>query len=210
MTWDEVWKIILASLASVGGVSGLIIIAIKFSSNIIAERLSKKYELKMSKELEKYKSNLDSKIYISKTKFDAEFNIYRELSKAFFHMVKDISIMIPYGFSTVPADETARKKHEENAHSNAVSSVVIAQDILNGNAPFIPDNFLKEYNELLKLSRMQINVFQERWNVLYLASQAEKESLSSEDYKRTGELNQKLNELNNSIREYLSKLDVLD
>lgn len=210
MYWDEVWKIILATLASAGGISGLIIIAVKFSSNIIAERLSKKYELKMSEELERYKSNLDSKIYISKTKFDTEFNIYRELSKAFFNMVKDINIMIPNGSSTKPFDKDVREKQEKDSYSNAVSSVGIAQDILNGNAPLIPDNFIKEYNELLTLSKMQLYAFEQRWNVLYIASQAEKEKLGPEEYMRTGEIDQKLNELNNSIRDYLSKLDVLD
>lgn len=38
MSWADIWKIILAALASVGGVAGLIVLAIKFASNIIAER----------------------------------------------------------------------------------------------------------------------------------------------------------------------------
>lgn len=211
MTWDDVWKIILAALTIVGGISGLILFVIKFSSNIIAKQLSKKYDLKLSMELEKYKSGLDNKIYFSKTKFDTEFNIYRELSKTFFQMVKNKSIMIPSGYSQVSADETARKEYEKRVHSNALSSVVLAQDItLNGSAPFIPDSFLKKYSEILKLSQMQLNVFEQRWNILYLAPQAEKGKIDIEDYKRTGEINQKLNESNNSIREYLSRLDVLE
>ena len=85
---NEVSKVVLAVLTSVGGISGLLILTIKISVNTIAERLEQKYSLKLDKELEKYKSNLDNKIYISKTKFDTEFNIYRELSKVFFEMVK--------------------------------------------------------------------------------------------------------------------------
>lgn len=49
------WQIVTGILASVGGVAGLIIIIVKVFSNTIAERLSKKYELKLTKEVEKYK-----------------------------------------------------------------------------------------------------------------------------------------------------------
>lgn len=60
MSWADIWKIILAALASVGGVGGLIILVIKFSSNLIAERLSQKYQLSLQKELEKYKAGIEN------------------------------------------------------------------------------------------------------------------------------------------------------
>ena len=82
--WDEIWKIIFGVVASVGGIGAVIVAAVKFSVNIIAKRLVEKYTLKMNKELEKYRGGLDNKIYISKTKFDTEFSIYRELSRSFF------------------------------------------------------------------------------------------------------------------------------
>ena len=36
---DEVWKIVLGVLTSVGGISGLIIVVVKFSAGTIAKRL---------------------------------------------------------------------------------------------------------------------------------------------------------------------------
>lgn len=80
---DKILKIVLAVLASFGGISGIFFLVVKKSSEIIAERLKKKYDLKLNEELERYKANIDNKIYISKTKFDAEFDIYRRLSKVF-------------------------------------------------------------------------------------------------------------------------------
>ena len=50
MTLDDIYKIILTCLAS----SGIIIICIKFSANIIAKRLQAKYDLKLNKELEEH------------------------------------------------------------------------------------------------------------------------------------------------------------
>lgn len=77
MSWEDVWKIILCAISSAGGIGIVIIAIIKFSASRIAEKLSKKYEMKLQKELEKYKSGFDNKIYISKTKFDIEFDLYR-------------------------------------------------------------------------------------------------------------------------------------
>ena len=74
--WDELWKIVLGVLASVGGVGVVIVAAVKFSADIIAKRLEEKNTLKMNKELEKYRVGLDNKIYISKTKFAKSYRDY--------------------------------------------------------------------------------------------------------------------------------------
>lgn len=63
MEWLDVGKIALAAIISAGGIGGIIIGVIHFSANQIADRLSKKYEAKLSQELEKYKSELSKKEY---------------------------------------------------------------------------------------------------------------------------------------------------
>ena len=99
MSWGDIWKIILAALASVGGVAGLIILVVKFASNVIAERLSQKYQISLEKELESHKSKLDSKNYISKARFDREFAMYQELAEKHMTMVYDMgaAVMITRG-----------------------------------------------------------------------------------------------------------------
>ena len=81
MTWDDVLKIAAAVFAGVGGISGIIILAVKFASNIIAKRLEERYTLRLNKELEEYKSTLENKNYISNVRFDREFEMYQELSE---------------------------------------------------------------------------------------------------------------------------------
>ena len=210
LTWDDIWKIIIGSLASVGGIGGIIFFIIKFSADNIAQRLQKRYSLELNKDIEKFKSNLDNKIYISKTKFDTEFSIYRELSKTFFEAVKAVSIMIPTGLAFVPADENDRKEYEQKCYLDASKAVVNAQDALNSNAPFIQTELFDKYQEILRLCMIQLDVFQTRWNLSFIGSQHEKELISREDYQRTKEINDKFNSLNINIREYLSKLDVLE
>lgn len=207
---DKAIEIALAIVASVGGFGVVFSAVVYFTSNFIAERLQKKYELKLNERFEKYKAGIENKTYISKTKFDAEFALYRSLSKAFFDMIKNISVMIPQGYTTVPADKEVRKKVDEEHYSTARASVVVAQDELNSNAPFIPEQFYESYEEIRRLCGLQLSEFEERWNVGYFAPQEEKETLSREEYKRTGEINEKFKKLNNEIREYLKTLDVLD
>ncbi|WP_368199364.1 hypothetical protein [Blautia wexlerae] len=206
----DIWQIVLGVITSLGGCGVIFTVIIKFSSNIIAERLQEKYNLKLNKELEAYKSALESKTYISKTKFDAEFEIYRSLSKAFFEMVKDVSVMIPCGVSMQIADEEKKREHDNKLYNIACKSCVVAQDTLNGNAPFISEEIFNKYTEIMKLCNMQLGAFERRWNVLYIASQKEKETFTHEDYARTEEINDKFKAVNNQVRAYLSKLDVIN
>ena len=59
---NDIVEIVLGVIAGVGGISGIILAGIKLSANTIAKRLEEKYTLKLNKELERYKSNLDNKI----------------------------------------------------------------------------------------------------------------------------------------------------
>lgn len=210
MNWDTVLKIVLSIVGSVGGAGAIIAFVVKFSANLIADKLKKKYELETTKKLEEYKSKLENKNYISKTRFDTEFSIYRTLSVAFFDMVKNISVMIPEGYTQVPADPKVKKEYDKKVYNLALTAVVKAQDTLNGNAPFISEDMYNEYSAILKLCNLQLEVFSNRWNVLYLASQEEKEKLDLEDYKRTVTINESMKELNNKVRKYISTLDVIE
>lgn len=189
---------------------GWIIIITGFFIPPVRDFVIRKFQLSVDKALEDKKSMNERKNYISKVKFDTEFKIYRELSETFFDMVKHISIMIPSGIAYVPADEEAKKEYDENNYDNALKAVVKAQDTLNRNAPFISEELYNEYSEILSLCKQQLDVFNKRWNILYIASQDEKERLSYEDYERTESINKMMKMLNNKIRKYISTLDVIE
>lgn len=114
MNWSDIWKIILAALTSVGGVGSLMVLATKFASNTIAERLSQKYELKLQKELETFKSALTKREYVSKTRFDTEFRIYRELSQVFSEAIEGVHGIIPFGEAYYPTDEKERNDYTQH------------------------------------------------------------------------------------------------
>ena len=210
MNFSQIASIATACIVSAGGVGGIAIAVIKLSSNIIAERISAKYENKLEQTLEKYKTELSKKEYVSQVRFDAEFEIYRTLSKEFSTAVKNISLMIPDGFASIPADKEKRKEYENKTYVEANNAVVVAQDVLYANGAFITEELYNKYDEILKLCGHQLNAFQRRFNVNYFASQEKKETFTEKEHERTRTIKEKWLELNNCVREYISKLEVID
>lgn len=210
MNWDDVLKIITGIIVSFGGIGGIVAIVIKFMGNTIATRLQEKYTLQLNKELEDYKSKLQNNSYISKTKFDVEFEIFRELSKDFTLLVRDISVMIPMGLASIPADLEQRKEYDIKIYNNAKASYVSAQSTLFGNTPFITEDFFNKYLEILKLCNLQISIFGRRWNVSFRGTYEGKGNLSDDEYGRTTTINDMFKQLNKDIRDYLAKLEVLE
>ena len=86
----------------------------------------------------------------------------------------------------------------------------MAQDALYANGAFISEDLYNKYNEILALCGQQLNAFQRRYNVLYFASQEKKESYTDKEYEQTTTIKEKWLELNNCVREYISKLEVID
>ncbi len=210
MNWEDVWKITVSIVGGLGGIAVIFTAIVRYLSNLIADRLSKKYEIKLSKEFEKYKSSLQNKTYISRTKFDTEFAIYRELSSGFSDAVIAINIMIPTGYTTVSADREARLELDKQHYETAVEAIVKAQDSLKSNIPFIPENIYDGYNELLKLFGLQLAAYEDRFVVTDLRPQSEKETFSRDDYKRTREISEKWITINNKIRKYLNSLEIIE
>ena len=210
MNWEDVWKITVSIVGGLGGITVIFAAIVRYLSDFIADRLSKKYELRLSKELENYKSSLENKSYISRAKFDTEFAIYRELSSDFSDAVLAINIMVPTGLTMVPADREARLELDKKHYEAAVKAIVKAQDSLKSNIPFIPENIYDGYNELLKLFGLQLAAYEDRFVVTDLRPQSEKETFSRDDYKRTREISEKWITINNKIRKYLNSLEIIE
>ena len=76
------------------------------------------------------------------------------------------------------------------------------------NAPFIPKDMYNKFNEILDLIRLQSEVYNEAHFTTTL-SDADGE-ITEEDKARTSEIDEKFNRLMDEIRDYLSKLEILE
>ena len=99
------FEIFVSVIASAGGLGAILWISIKSVSKYLVEDLNKKYQLQLDKQLEEYKKTLDieksvhnsmlsNKVYITKSKFDVELAVYRDLSRLFMVMTKSCSFPI--------------------------------------------------------------------------------------------------------------------
>ena len=202
----QIFSIAGACIVSAGGIGAIIIGVINFTSNSIADALSKKYELKLSKELELYKAGVENKIYISKTKFDTEFQLYRQLSKSFTNMTKEVVQLFP-SFTKDVRDDYDKYKSQ---HDKAVDAIIVAQDELYSSAAFISSDLYKKFTEIENLCKRQLSDFQD----FRLRPDAEEYRTECRDafqatYKRTHEIDEKFNKLLETMREYISRLDVI-
>ncbi len=218
-SWS-VWNIVLGFVTALGGGAVIIGAVVRFAAEKIAACLQAKYQNTLEKELESYKSELekvhevlktelDTKQHISVKRFDAEFEIYQQSTGCFSAAVRDCATMIPAGFVYVPTDDEARLKLDEEHYDKALKSVVSAQDYLFSIAPFVQKELYDGYKEILSLLTCQVNAYQARFDVNDKRPQEEKQGFSSADYRRTGEINIKFEELNDKVREYLNNLDVI-
>ena len=91
--WGSLWKIFLLIIGSFGGCSAILLAFAKWFGGIIADRSIKKYELKIEKELSQYKSNIDNSDYVSRARFDVEFNAYKELALVAMLAFDDIKLL---------------------------------------------------------------------------------------------------------------------
>lgn len=100
----------------------------------------------------------DNRLYISKTQYDLEFGIYRELSKKAFSLIVDLSII--YTNSHFRTNDEKKNPAEEIRHfKNVTNDICDVQDILHENAPFIPESIYDKYDELYSLAKEQFWVY---------------------------------------------------
>ena len=206
MSLNDILKIALTIIGCFGGVGAIVSATVKFTSEKIAERLEKKYELRLNKELEEFKNKLENKSYVSKTRFDTEFSIYRQLSESTVIMVKEVSQLFPrFTRDTRDDYDTYKKKFD-----SAIDKTVIAQDSLASNAPFISKDIYNKFGEIERKCKEQIEDFIDfrlRDDCKKYIEECRAEYRNA--FKRTSEIQNDWNELLEELRVYLSSLEVV-
>ena len=209
MEWSDIWKIVVTSVTSLGGIGVIIYFIIRFSAEKIAERLEKKYELKLEKNLEIFKSELDTKSYISKAKFDKELNIYVEISESLLLAVDMCFWLFPTCIDKVYSDPELAKELYNKRYLSANESVIKLQNLLGSKAPFISEELYDDFLEIKKLLVIQINMYdfcgalqRDKFSFNETKSKEEMES-----WKRTEEISNKYKDIVKKMRNYLNKIE---
>ena len=200
--WETVGQIIVAVTGSTTLVALISPIA-KFCGGQLADWLSTKRKSKADQQLTTHKGIIEHKIYVSKVRFDTEFMLYKELSQVFFDMLLTLNTMTPMLQTIVPSEAENKENYE-----NTRNAAYVAQNTLHRCAPFIPQNFFDKYQELLDMSKLEIDRFRRKGNI-HNKDTAQEEKTTTEEYKRPYDMKKGLQSLNNEIREYLQSLEVI-
>ena len=153
--WGTVGQIIVA-ITGCTTLTALLAPIAKFFGEQFTAWLSEKRQ----KRLESHKGNIEHKVYVSKVRFDTEFQLYKDLSVTFFELVLAINTMTPILSFGVPSEEVDNENYE-----NSQISAIKAQDLLHQNAPFIPQEFFNKYQNLIDETKIELHRFRRYGNI---------------------------------------------
>lgn len=208
---EQIGNIIIECLVSACSIVGIV----KFTADKIANMLFAKCEVKLQGELEKKKTLNERKNYISKAKFDKEFELYQDLSEKQITLVYDIgeSVMVARGMYKDEADEVKRfmERFTEDINNAEIS--------LKRYGCFISKEIYEQYKRLDKMGSDIYKLSLFLYNLRFVYSQKETfkfkekiydEDTAAEEIERLQKTVSGLSdEIIDQIREYLNALDVI-
>ena len=214
MNWTHIFEIAISCLVGVGGVGVVFFGLTKWTSDIIAERLSKKYQLQLEKEIEKYKAELNKKEYVSKTRFNTEFQMYQDLAE------KNITMVYCAGEAVMISQGMLESEVEIEEFIKRFCDSINDAGITNRKyAPFISERIYTRYL-LLEQSATEIFTLIKAW-VQYRHGETHNFKISDTTYHSITEVTKAMidkqkiisndsDQLLRELRDYLSKLEVIE
>lgn len=186
---DIIMEVALACVISAGGIGGIIIAVVKLSVASIEKRFERKYTEKFAV----FKSDIDKKQYISQVRFDAEFEIYKQLSRKYGELVLQIMVKA----SNMDKYKLDDMQDKEMGEINYLAYQAVSE--LYSSAPFIQEDIYNDFLNIYEMSRKLL--------VQWGEEQKSSTNETKNDVCEANEIYQKYNDTIVKVREYTSKLE---
>lgn len=186
---DIIMEVALACVISAGGIGGIIIAVVKLSVASIEKRFERKYTEKFAV----FKSDIDKKQYISQVRFDAEFEIYKQLSRKYGELVLQIMVKA----SNIDKYKLDDMQDKEMGKINYLAYQAVSE--LYSSAPFIQEDIYNDFLNIYEMSRKLL--------VQWGEEQKSSTNETKNDVCEANEIYQKYNDTIVKVREYTSKLE---
>ena len=186
---DIIMEVALACVISAGGIGGIIIAVVKLSVASIEKRFERKYTEKFAV----FKSDIDKKQYISQVRFDAEFEIYKQLSRKYGELVLQIMVKA----SNIDKYKLDDMQDKEMGEINYLAYQAVSE--LSSSAPFIQEDIYNDFLNIYEMSRKLL--------VQWGEEQKSSTNETKNDVCEANEIYQKYNDTIVKVREYTSKLE---
>lgn len=186
---DIIMEVALACVISAGGIGGIIIAVLKLSVASIEKRFERKYTEKFAV----FQSDIDKKQYISQVRFDAEFEIYKQLSRKYGELVLQIMVKA----SNIDKYKLDDMQDKEMGKINYLAYQAVSE--LYSSAPFIQEDIYNVFLNIYEMSRKLL--------VQWGEEQRSSTNETKNDVCEANEIYQKYNDTIVKVREYTSKLE---
>lgn len=186
---DIIMEVALACVISAGGIGGIIIAVVKLSVASIEKRFERKYTEKFAV----FKSDIDKKQYISQVRFDAEFEIYKQLSRKYGELVLQIMVKA----SNMDKYKLDDMQDKEMGEINYLAYQAVSE--LYSSVPFIQEDIYNDFLNIYEMSRKLL--------VQWGEEQRSSTNETKNDVCEANEIYQKYNDTIVKVREYTSKLE---
>lgn len=218
MEWEAVFKIIGAAVLSAGGMGAIIVACVKFASGIITDRMMKKYEARLSKEIESYRHDLELEIeeyrqkaerltFVTQKQFETEFDIYQNLFDALFDFSVHTAQLYPI-MDWLPADENEKKEIYKKRHRDYCDSFNRFSETLEKSAPFIPKTNYDLFTGLRQLAHELGCMYEDIRIIDDPLFKEDNSQIARENYRKTDTFRKLVESAKDQIREYLTTLKV--
>jgi hypothetical protein len=186
---DIIMEVALACVVSAGGIGGIIVAVVKLSVASIEKRFERKYTEKFAI----FQSDIDKKKYISQVRFDAEFEIYKQLSRKYGELVLQIIVKA----SNIDKNKLDDMQDEEIGIVNYLAYQAVSE--VYASAPFIQEDIYNDFMNIYEMSRkLLVKWSEEQWSDI---------EETKNDVYRANEIYKKYNNTIVKVREYTSKLE---
>lgn len=193
---------VIAAMASVfASIVAIICAIITGLSGIKA----KSREAKLQGELDKATALNNQITYVQNSRFEYEFNIYKELSQKTFLLTSALNTYFFYGFRKAYSDNDTEKQRAADMREEAWNTYCVFRDSLYMAGPFIPEAMFNEFEEFRKLCQIQWQLFDNaRYYETYDRQHSSQEKANENDKKITA----MQDKLIKSLRLHLSKYSI--
>lgn len=147
----DIFEIISAVLLSIGGGGAIVFALSSWLGKIWATRILEKEKNEYTKDIEKYKTQLEKEItnlnfnnekaiFVTKLQYEKEFAIYLELWEDLSECTQRTLLLYPT-LENMPSNEKEREKYQSEKYSSYVEAYNQYLKTMNKYAPFYNDSF---------------------------------------------------------------------
>ena len=216
--WGHIWT----ALKQMGGVAILVAI-MTFIVHKLNTRYEKRIEHKYDKKIEElkveldnqrehYKSLIEKRNYVSKTRFDTEFTICKELMISCESMIDSIHTLFP-NIELVKAYGSGNMwtPHHQEQWSNSADTVKDFSNKLEGYAPFISKEIYDDFRAALSICKKNIYhylCFNPNDPLYINVSQEKKTDMLTKAFEDSLKLSSMLSMIAEKMRQYFQNMDI--